>query len=199
MSLDLSKETAFPLVIGSSGSNDLKVLRSIKIFQLVTPNKNKIKKEGFTMITKQSNSIISVIHRLVTDEYGENYWFNGSTKYVMKCLGEKDYDYWFFAGITGDVFTQYYKQPFSGDSIDAHFQANGDISNQYRRTADIWNNDDGNDLEALGGGFNVTLEALQNPKKRKKIAARIRECGGIIDGVARIINENRKGYSEQFV
>ncbi|MFY9380789.1 MAG: hypothetical protein WBI55_05740 [Eubacteriales bacterium] len=26
----------------------------------------------------------------------------------MECLGEKDYDYWFFAGITGDLFTQHY-------------------------------------------------------------------------------------------
>ena len=60
------------------------------------------------MITKQSNNIIPVIHRLVTDEYGENYWFNGCAKYVMECLGEPDYDYWFFAGLTGDIFTQHY-------------------------------------------------------------------------------------------
>lgn len=42
------------------------------------------------MVTKQSNNIIPVIHRLVTDEYGENYWFNGCARYVMKCLGEKE-------------------------------------------------------------------------------------------------------------
>jgi hypothetical protein len=34
--------------------------------------------------------------------YGENYWFNGCAKYVMECLGEKEYDYSFFAGLTGD-------------------------------------------------------------------------------------------------
>ena len=68
----------------------------------------------------------------------------------------------------------------------------GDISKLYRRTGEIWNNDNGNDLEALGGGFNVTLEALQNPEKRTKIAARIRECGDIMDEVVRIINENIK-------
>jgi len=29
-------------------------------------------------------------------------------KYVMEYLSEPDYDYWFFAGLTGDIFTQYY-------------------------------------------------------------------------------------------
>lgn len=54
-------------------------------------DKKKIKFKGveLTMVTKQSNNIIPVIHRLVTDEYGENYWFNGCARYVMECLGEK--------------------------------------------------------------------------------------------------------------
>jgi len=65
-----------------------------------------------------------------------------------------------------------------------------DISLLYKRTADIWHNDGGNDLEALGGGFNITLETLQTPERRKKIAARIRECGNIIDEVVKLLNEN---------
>jgi hypothetical protein len=72
------------------------------------------------MSTKQSNSI-PVIHRLVTDEYGENYWFNGCARYVMECLGEKDYDYWFFAGLTGDLFTQHYTYTkYSGDALSSY-------------------------------------------------------------------------------
>jgi hypothetical protein len=40
---------------------------------------------------------------------GQNYWFNGCMEYLMECLGEsKDYDYWYFSGITGDSFTQIY-------------------------------------------------------------------------------------------
>lgn len=70
------------------------------------------------MFTKQSNNIIPTIHRLVTDEYGENFWFNGCARYVMECLGETDYDYLFFAGITGDQFTQHYpKNGYMGDSV----------------------------------------------------------------------------------
>jgi len=51
---------------------------------------------------------IPTIHRLITSEKGENYWFNGCAAYVMECLDEADFDYDFFAGITGDVFTQHY-------------------------------------------------------------------------------------------
>ena len=65
--------------------------------------------------------------RLVTSEHGENYWFNGCAAYVMECLGEKDYDYQFFAGITGDVFVQHYRQPFMGDGINAYHQVGGDL------------------------------------------------------------------------
>lgn len=107
MSMDLSREAVCPIFIGAGG-NDAIAFRSIQISQLTGMPKNKIKQGDLTMITKQSNNIIPTIHRLVTDEYGENYWFNGCAKYVMECLGEPDYDYWFFAGLTGDVFTQHY-------------------------------------------------------------------------------------------
>ena len=34
--------------------------------------------EGKTAISiRQRENSISILHRLVTDEYGENYWFNG--------------------------------------------------------------------------------------------------------------------------
>ena len=65
------------------------------------------------MSERKKSNLIPVIHRLVTDENGENYWFNGCAKYVMECLGEKDYDYWFFAGITGDLFTQHFARNIS--------------------------------------------------------------------------------------
>jgi hypothetical protein len=406
MSLDLNREEAYPVVIGSNGQGK-KYFRSIKISQLAYSPKTKIKNGELTMIIKQSNNIIPVIHRLLTSEYGENYWFNACARYVMECLGEytkdsdlmtdeiynckkktNDFGFWLFAGLTGDVLTQHYKQPFAGDGVNAHHQFNGDskffedvfakcgyaatfvfsrdlcknkemylqtltgyidkgipvitlgndsppfgvfvgyeeygktllfisgdnkepqrvscdkamesnkpdidgwifvgekkeqknIANIYReaicalpellttnndkycfgsaafrawaddvvngyfdgmkpeefddwamytnficvlatngscahnfikraqahnpdmtyleeinklytRTGEIWNNDNGNDLEALGGGFNITLETLQTPEKRSKIAARIRECGDIMDKVVKILNENIK-------
>lgn len=351
------------------------------VSQLADSPKNIIKKEELLMITKQSNNIIPVIHRLVTDEFGENYWFNGCAKYVMECLGESDYDYWFFAGLTGDIFTQHYTYTKSSDDAlssymmeenptrfiediyarcgyAATYVSNPDIrkntemylqtliayidkgipvikwgnpegvfvgyedygkvllyitgnSNQperltlekaiqgealsgwifvgekresrslaqlyceaickipqhlsvktdtycfgaeafrlwardiengkfdgmtveefdtwayytnyvcvlatngsccygfldkakelnsdfifidevkklYTRTGQIWNNDNGNDLEALGGGFNVTLEVLQNKDKRAKIIAKIRECGDCIDKIVEVIEK----------
>jgi DNA-binding transcriptional MerR regulator len=120
MSLNLSCETALPIVIGTQG-NDRVYFRSIRISQLAGTQKNKMKRGELTMITKQSNNIIPIIHRLVTDEYGENYWFNGCARYVMECLGEKDYDYWFFAGITGDLFTQHYPHTkYTGDALSSY-------------------------------------------------------------------------------
>ena len=78
------------------------------------------------MFIKQSNNMIPIIHRLITSEHGENYWFNGCAVYVMESLGETDYDYSFFAGLTGDCFVQHYKFGFFGDGIDSYYQFNGD-------------------------------------------------------------------------
>lgn len=118
MSLDLSREEPQPIIIGSE---KLKYIGSISVSQLTETTKNKIKTGELIMMSKQSNNIIPIIHRLVTDEYGENYWFNGCAKYVMEPLGETDYDYWFFAGITGDVFTQHYTYTkYSGDALSSY-------------------------------------------------------------------------------
>lgn len=64
-----------------------------------------------------------------------------------------------------------------------------EIGKLYKRTAEIWNEDGGRDLEALGGGFNVTLEALQDKTRRGKIAARIREAAECMERVLEIVNE----------
>ncbi len=120
MSADLRNQEPFPILIGSNGQSRV-FFKSIRVSQLAQVQKTKIKKEELLMNTRQSNNIIPIIHRLVTDEYGENYWFNGCAKYVMECLGEKDYDYWFFAGLTGDLFTQHYTYTkFSGDAVSCY-------------------------------------------------------------------------------
>lgn len=82
------------------------------------------------MVTKQSNNIIPNIHQLITMHYGENYWFNGCAKYVMECLGEPDYDYWFFAGLTGDNFAQIYAYngAFLGESSTDYRLSNKEYS-----------------------------------------------------------------------
>jgi len=131
MSLDLSREEARNIVIGSNGQG-MKYFRKLRVSQLAYKPKNKIKKEELVMMKKQSNNIIPNIHRLITDEYGENYWFNGCAKYVMESLGEKDYDYQFFAGLTGDVFAQYYPYgEFRGEGVSGYNLSEG--STMYLR------------------------------------------------------------------
>ncbi|MDF2925479.1 MAG: putative transcriptional regulator [Paenibacillaceae bacterium] len=117
MAMDLSRTEARPMVIGSNGQA-MKYFRSIRVTQLSFTPKNRIKVGELSMITKRSNNIIPSIHRFITSEHGENYWFNGCGRYVMGALGEKDYDYEFFAGVTGDVFAQVYPYDrFRGDGV----------------------------------------------------------------------------------
>jgi hypothetical protein len=121
MWLSLSHEAAYPIVIGAHGGNDKKYFHSFRISQLAETKKHKLEEGELNMITKPSNNIIPVIHRLVDDMAGENYWFNGCASYVMECLGEKDYDYCFFAGLTGDGFTQHYTYTqYNGDGLTSY-------------------------------------------------------------------------------
>lgn len=121
MASDLYLQKPETILIGSDGQGK-KYFRSIKVFQLKTTPKIKIRKGELNMVIKKSNNIIPVIHPLITMHYGENYWFNGCAKYVMECLGEKDYDYSFFAGLTGDNFAQVYSfDRFRGDGATDYF------------------------------------------------------------------------------
>lgn len=117
MQSDLYLQKPETVIIGSDGQGK-KYLKSIRVSQLKTTPKKIIKRGELTMGTKQSNNIIPIIHRVVTPHYGENYWFNGCAKYVMECLLEKDFDYHFFAGLTGDNFAQVYSYDhFRGDGV----------------------------------------------------------------------------------
>jgi hypothetical protein len=63
------------------------------------------------MSNATSGKLLGNIHNLVTWEHGQNYLFNACMQYLMECLGEsKEYDYWFFSGVTGDSFTQLHRQ-----------------------------------------------------------------------------------------
>lgn len=45
-------------------------------------------------------------------------------------------------------------------------------------------------LESLGGGFNVTLEALSDQEKRRAIADKIRECAACMDRITELLHSN---------
>lgn len=56
-----------------------------------------------------STKVIPNIPPLINSWFGENYHFNGVARYIMGCLGEmKLADYSLLAGITGDIFAQFY-------------------------------------------------------------------------------------------
>lgn len=132
MTANLHLEPGRPVIIGSNGQGKI-FLKSICVTQLKLSPKIKIREGDLTMITKQSNNIIPNIHQLITFHYGENYWFNGCAKYVMECLGVPDYDYWFFAGLTGDNFAQVYANngAFYGDGAFEYKLHNSDTPHEY--------------------------------------------------------------------
>jgi hypothetical protein len=66
-----------------------------------------------------------------------------------------------------------------------------DVIALYSKTAHYWNDDNGADLEAMGGGFNVTLEALQDATTRKKIANKLRDFADCMQQVSGLI----EGYN----
>jgi hypothetical protein len=133
-----------------------------------------------------------------TDEYcfgAEAFrsWANGIEGGRFDGIKSEDFDGW------GDHVSNVCNMATNGSCANRFFkrakQLNpdlaflDDIERLYARTAQIWNNDDGKDLEALGGGFNVTVEALQDKARRGEIAAKIREAAECMDEVVRIVNE----------
>lgn len=125
MAADLRLQQPLDIVLGSTGSNKI-FFRSVAVSQLSQTPKIRIKEGDLTVTTKQSNNRIPNIHQLITMHYGENYWFNGAAKYVMECLDEPQYDYQFFAGLTGDVLAQVYaKDHFRGDGVTDYMLSGG--------------------------------------------------------------------------
>ena len=75
------------------------------------------------------------------------------------------------------------------EKLNPDFTFIGELHQLYQKMHQMWEKDpDG--LEAIGGGFNITLEALQDKSRRDKIAAKIREFAGCADEVVRIVREN---------
>ncbi|MNN79839.1 hypothetical protein D3C81_1965150 [compost metagenome] len=71
-----------------------------------------------------------------------------------------------------------------------------DTAALYERMGRYWNNNDGMDLESLGGGFNVTLDALQDKERRNKISDTLRRFADCKDEVVSLIErfkENMHG------
>lgn len=58
-----------------------------------------------------------------------------------------------------------------------------ELSALYNKTKDMWF-----ELEAMGGGFNITLEVLQDKEKRAKITSKLREFATVIDEIVKVLN-----------
>lgn len=64
-----------------------------------------------------------------------------------------------------------------------------ELDRLYWEMANMWEKDpDG--LEAIGVGFNITLEALKDRESRGKIAAKLRDFAGCADRVLDVLVQN---------
>ncbi len=118
MAMDLYLQTPQPVIIGTNGQGK-KLFRSITISQLKLMPKSNSQRSSMLLDVKQSNNILPNLRQIVHPEYGQNYWFNGCAAFLMECAGEKEYDYDFFGGLTGDNFAQIYSKN--------HFRGNGAV------------------------------------------------------------------------
>lgn len=71
-----------------------------------------------------------------------------------------------------------------------------EVGRIYRRGEALWHDENGEDLEAIGGGFNVTLEALQDRERRGKITAKLREFALLYDEIVRVLKEGLESKRE---
>lgn len=56
------------------------------------------------------SNIIANVHQFINWGWGQNYPFNGAVSFLLESIGENPeiYDYWFFSGVSGDIFTMCY-------------------------------------------------------------------------------------------
>ena len=103
----------------TGNGSSLRRIQWVRVSQLQPAPNLQLAQGALRTAGRPSNNLLPNIRALVHDEYGENYWFNGCAGYVMECLGEPDYDYWFFAGLTGDNFTPFYIYPHNDAFFDS--------------------------------------------------------------------------------
>lgn len=115
MSTDPRAWESHPIVLGSNGEGK-RYFRSVRVSQLRRSIRPKIREGALAVAERKSNRLLPDIHPVVTLHYGENYWFCSCARYVMERLGEPDFDYWLFSGLTGDSLAQIYATDhFRGD------------------------------------------------------------------------------------
>jgi hypothetical protein len=83
----------------------------------------------------EKNSL-SNVHQFIHWDWGQNYPFNGCMSFILECLGENTdtYDYWFFAGISGDIFTMCYgNNGYFNDCVSVCFDGQAFIKDVFNK------------------------------------------------------------------
>lgn len=73
--------------------------------------------------------ILPIPHGMFDGLQGQNYEIDGAISFALETMGEKQYDYWFISGLTGDAFNQlYYRDHWRGNSAAEARCSDGDVT-----------------------------------------------------------------------
>lgn len=158
---------------------------------------------------KQEDRSLSVIYRECILSLPQLF----STETALYCLGAKAFGTWadyieegYYEHIKSDEFdnwamyTVYICCLATNSSVNKGFLERAltlnpdltfipDIITLYEQMECYWNNDNGSDLEALGGGFNITLDLLQDKNRRRNIVGKLRNFAECTDKVVFLIEQ----------
>ncbi|WDV47410.1 MerR family transcriptional regulator [Clostridiaceae bacterium M8S5] len=101
-----NNEQTYPISFATDRGSSVSI-KKLEVSRIKINKQNYIKEGDFMIKKRISNNKLKNIHNLITAHFGENYMLAGCLRYLMQSLDEKiEYDYWFFAGVLGDTFTQ---------------------------------------------------------------------------------------------
>lgn len=116
--------------------------------------------------------------------------FDGMTEEEMKGLpGWKRYTNYVCILATNGSCCHTFLERAQAYNPDFEFLA--ELRRLYWKMADMWMKDP-DSLEALGGGFNISVETLKDPQRRAAIVAKIREFAEVADEILNVIKTNIK-------
>lgn len=137
-------------------------------------------------MNKPTSVILPKLHPMVNWNLGQNYQVNGYLQFQMECLGEsKDYDYWFFAGVSGDS----YMQVFTSDTAKlCHSLSHIAFSPELART---W-------YDAVGYDFAIVTEKQFNADRQRYVGELMRCIDRGIPVVAKETASSTRTKAQEF-
>jgi len=142
--------------------------------------------EGAPAVNKPTSAILPNLRPMVNWNLGQNYQVNGYLQFQMECLGEsKDYDYWFFAGVSGDIYTQVFTpDPAKFCQSLSHIAFSPEL-------ASTW-------YDAVGYDFTIVTEEQFNADRQRYVGELMKFIDRGIPVVAKETASSTRGWAQEY-